>query len=339
VSATVEWVETTGKTVEEAKEAALDRLGVDEQDAEFEVLEEPRSGLFGRTRGVGRVRARVVPRAPRPKPERRRRSRRGGSGERNGGGSAEATTRDDAGERPAHGNEGDQSQGQSGQGQGGPRSRSRSRKRGGQRTPQGDGAPTTNESVASEAAGPRTDGGASTDAAATSGGGKEKGRAAAPQKEREVMDEAAQCEVVTTFLDGLGRAFGLEVTTTAAVDGDVLRASIDGSEVGLLIGPGLGTLEAIQEIARNVLQRQADGREHAKVVLDVAGVREMRKAKLEAFVAEAAKKVKDEGVEVAFEVMSSPDRKIVHDVIAEIDGVASSSIGEDPRRRVVLKPA
>jgi len=62
VSATVEWVETTGKTVEEAKEAALDRLGVDEQDAEFEVIEEPRSGLFGRTRGVGRVRARVLPR-------------------------------------------------------------------------------------------------------------------------------------------------------------------------------------------------------------------------------------------------------------------------------------
>ncbi|HMY88817.1 MAG TPA: Jag N-terminal domain-containing protein, partial [Microthrixaceae bacterium] len=68
MSATVEWVETTGKTVEEAKEAALDRLGVDEQDAEFEVIEEPRSGLFGRTRGVGRVRARVVPRAPRSKP-------------------------------------------------------------------------------------------------------------------------------------------------------------------------------------------------------------------------------------------------------------------------------
>ncbi|RTL06977.1 MAG: hypothetical protein EKK62_11865, partial [Acidimicrobiia bacterium] len=38
----MEWVETTGKTVEEAKEAALDRLGVDEQDAEFEVIEEPR---------------------------------------------------------------------------------------------------------------------------------------------------------------------------------------------------------------------------------------------------------------------------------------------------------
>ena len=41
----MEWVETTGKTVEEAKDRALDQLGVDEHDAEFDVLEEPRAGL------------------------------------------------------------------------------------------------------------------------------------------------------------------------------------------------------------------------------------------------------------------------------------------------------
>ena len=42
----MEWVETTGRTIEDAKEAALDQLGVDESDAEFEVVEEPRAGLF-----------------------------------------------------------------------------------------------------------------------------------------------------------------------------------------------------------------------------------------------------------------------------------------------------
>ncbi|MDQ2754673.1 MAG: Jag N-terminal domain-containing protein, partial [Actinomycetota bacterium] len=63
----MEWVETTGKTIDEAKDGALDQLGVDEQDAEFEVLEEPKVGLFGRVRAEGRVRARVKPTAPRPK--------------------------------------------------------------------------------------------------------------------------------------------------------------------------------------------------------------------------------------------------------------------------------
>ena len=43
----MEWVEVTAKTVEEAKEMALDQLGVDESDAEFEVLEEAKAGLFG----------------------------------------------------------------------------------------------------------------------------------------------------------------------------------------------------------------------------------------------------------------------------------------------------
>jgi spoIIIJ-associated protein len=73
----MEWVETTGKTVEDAKEAALDQLGVDEQDAEFEVLAEPKGGLFGRLRAEARVRARVRPTHPRAKDERQRR-RRGG---------------------------------------------------------------------------------------------------------------------------------------------------------------------------------------------------------------------------------------------------------------------
>ena len=47
----MEWVETTGRTVEEAKDARPRPAGVDEDDAEFEVLEEPRPGLFGRIRG------------------------------------------------------------------------------------------------------------------------------------------------------------------------------------------------------------------------------------------------------------------------------------------------
>lgn len=74
----MEWVETTGRTIEEAKEAALDRLGVDERDAEFDVVEEARSGLFGRVRQEARVRARVRPDQPRPRVDRGGRRRRGG---------------------------------------------------------------------------------------------------------------------------------------------------------------------------------------------------------------------------------------------------------------------
>ncbi len=73
----MEWIETTAPTVEEAKEIALDQLGVDEDDIEFEVVEEPKAGMFGRTKGEARVRARVRPMTPRGKNERERRGRGG----------------------------------------------------------------------------------------------------------------------------------------------------------------------------------------------------------------------------------------------------------------------
>src|SRR6476620_3939039 len=86
-SITMEWVETTGRTIAEALDAALDELGVDEEDVEYEVLEEPKSGFLGRLgSSEGRIRARVKP-ISREKPgERQRRQRRGSSRPRNGGG-------------------------------------------------------------------------------------------------------------------------------------------------------------------------------------------------------------------------------------------------------------
>jgi len=67
----VDWVETTGKSIDEATDRALAHLGVHRDDAEVEILEEPKAGMFGRIRGEARVRARVRPAGPRPKRSRR----------------------------------------------------------------------------------------------------------------------------------------------------------------------------------------------------------------------------------------------------------------------------
>ncbi|MFZ9643780.1 MAG: RNA-binding cell elongation regulator Jag/EloR [Ilumatobacteraceae bacterium] len=92
----MEWVEITATTIDDAKAIALDRLGVDDADAEFEVIEEPKAGLFGRTRGEARVRARIKPNSVRAKADRR--DRRGKpAGERS------QNSRQDSGERAERG--------------------------------------------------------------------------------------------------------------------------------------------------------------------------------------------------------------------------------------------
>jgi spoIIIJ-associated protein len=265
----MEWVETTGKTVEEAKELALDQLGVDQEDAEFEVLEEPKTGLFGRPRGDARVRARILPKSPRAKVERKRRPRR----EETGTSAAEEKS-----DRQSN--------------------------------------DSTEESVSRGTSSTR--------------------ERSEPRRNKEPMDTAEQCTVVEEFLTGLAESFGFSATAQAVFEDEDLRVNLTGENLGVMVGPRLVTLEAIQEITRNTLQRQAAGREYGRVTVDIEGIRERRKQALTAFVTEQAASVTNETT-VVFEVMSSADRKQVHDVASEIDGIASVSEGEDPRRRVVLK--
>ena len=312
----MEWVETTGKTVDEAKDAALDQLGVDEQDAEFEVVDEPRTGLFGRTRGEARVRARVRPRQPRPKLERR--DRRGKASARSG----------QPGDR-----------------------RRRDGGRGGTRDRKGAGSASA--APAPVVDGATGDGGTETTAAAAAAAsGDRKRRSSRPggrarhdqddeQGSTDMSDTelAEQGEVVRGFLVDLLDAFGLdgEVSATPAEEGAVELAVV-GSDLGLLIGPKGATLQAIQELSRSVLQRQLPGETHARIRVDVSGYRARRREALEGFVRQVAADVRSSGAQKALEPMAPPDRKVVHDTVNEIDGVHTVSEGEDARRRVVIIP-
>jgi spoIIIJ-associated protein len=138
----MEWVEITATTIDDAKAIALDRLGVDDADAEFEVIEEPKAGLFGRTRGEARVRARIKPNSVRAKADRR--DRRGKpAGERS------QNSRQDSGERAERGPRSDR-------GSRGP-SRSRNdRNSRGDRNDRGERAPRTDRAPRAERA-PRED--------------------------------------------------------------------------------------------------------------------------------------------------------------------------------------
>jgi spoIIIJ-associated protein len=288
----MEWVETTGRTVEEALDVALDTLGVDEDEAEFEVLEEPRGGLWGRREA--RIRARVRP-ISRAKPgegrARSRRPREGGSG-RSRRPNSEKAPASTGGERSSAGRRRPSNRG-------GGRGNSRPTP---ERTP--DRAPDrTREAVVSDVP---------------------------------VEEQAREAE---TFTRGLIEAFGSPATVAVEIDEDGgVLVDVTGADLGLLVGQRGATLQAIEELVRTVVQRRTEGH-GTRINVDVAGYRAKRRQALAGFTEDLAGQVRDTGQERALEPMSASDRKVVHDTVAAMDGVTTSSEGEEPRRRVVVRPS
>jgi spoIIIJ-associated protein len=150
-----------------------------------------------------------------------------------------------------------------------------------------------------------------------------------------VEDQAAAAQKFTT---GLVEAFGVAGRVETEVREEAVFVDINGEDLGLLVGPKGATLTALEEIVRAVVQRSTGGHS-ARVHVDVGGYRQRRWEALADFARNLAEQVKAEGVERALEPMSPPDRKVVHDTVAEIEGVATASVGEEPRRRVVIRPA
>jgi spoIIIJ-associated protein len=325
----MEWVEVTGRTVEEAKDLALDRLGVDERDAEFEVLEEPRAGFFGRLKGEARVRARVKP-TLRAKPDTgdRRNRRRG----RQRAGSADDTVAgrdsDSSGRSAA--------------------TKVKARSAGsGASVAVEDEADATEDGDGVDAGGdarpPRP--GSSRRRGVRGRGGRPANRTAGTEadnrEEVNPMTLETQVRITEEFAKGLVRAFGYDASTSTATadDHESAEVRIEGGELGLLIGPKGRTLAAINEISRAVVLRQLDSAPEGRVHVDVSGYRQRRREALERFARSVAQEVVETGRAKALEPMSAGDRKIVHDAVGEIEGVRTSSEGEEPARRVVISPA
>jgi spoIIIJ-associated protein len=331
----VEWVETTGSTVDAAKDAALDQLGVDEQDAEFEIVEEAKSGLFGLTRREARVRARVRPTSPRPKVERRERRRskpdggkRGGSRSTKGAASGSATTSPSSNDAPTTPE---------------PSTDQPLEPANGEAAEPAPAARADNGSTAGKPTG-RSRGGrrSGTSASATTAAvndTSDSNQEGSPMSSDDATVEQ-QADIIADFVEGLVEAYGLDgEVSQATIDDDTIEVQIEGDDLGLLIGPKGQTLTAIQELSRTVVQRRATGTHHGRVRLDVSGYRQRRREALERFARSVASDVLESGVQKALEPMNAADRKVVHDTVNEIDGVSTVSEGEDQRRRVVILPS
>lgn len=140
-----------------------------------------------------------------------------------------------------------------------------------------------------------------------------------------------------------------ELLDIADIDGDIdievrngrtyisiVSEENDAQGLQALVGRDGEVLEALQELARLSVLTSTEHR--SRLVLDVDGFRESRNRELREIAEQAVKKVKESGDDVALAPMSAYERKIVHDIVADL-GMVSESEGEGSRRHIVVSTA
>jgi len=216
----VEWIEVSARTLEDATELALDRLGVVSDELEYEVIDEPRSGLFGIGRTEARIRARVKPLSREKPPDRRRRrssERRpsGGRKPRGDGGSARTSERAPA----AAAASGDDDAGAA-SGRQASSSSSRRRRRGGRGGSRSESA-----------------GGGGSEQKQNQGRDEQAEAKVNGETDAEDIDVGAQAERAERFMVELVDAMGLRGKVSSHIDDGTILLDVEGEGLGLLVGP------------------------------------------------------------------------------------------------------
>lgn len=169
--------------------------------------------------------------------------------------------------------------------------------------------------------------------------------ASAAQPAAQASDEAAEVdladlelegEIAADYVEGLLDVADLDGDIDMDVEGDRALVSVVGATLDELVGPRGEVLEALQELTRLAVHRQTGAR--TRIMLDVGGYRQRRRAELTEAGSDAAEEVKRTGVAKKLGAMNPFERKVVHDAVAAA-GLRSESEGEEPDRRVVVLPA
>lgn len=113
-----------------------------------------------------------------------------------------------------------------------------------------------------------------------------------------------------------------------------VKVDIKNKDLGFLIGYRGETLYAFQNILSAVASKGIEKR--VKVILDIEGYKEKRKKTLEDLAEKIAKTVIKTKKSVTLEPMKAYERKIIHTKLQDNEMVETRSIGEEPRRKIVI---
>jgi spoIIIJ-associated protein len=128
----------------------------------------------------------------------------------------------------------------------------------------------------------------------------------------------------------------LRSRVTSWEDEEEIHVDVWGEDLGILIGRGGATLQALQGLVSTIVRRHSC--EERRIVIDVERYKERRRQKLREYAERMAEKARTTKRPIRLEPMTPRERKIIHDALKDIAGVQSKSEGEDPQRRVVISP-
>jgi spoIIIJ-associated protein len=149
-----------------------------------------------------------------------------------------------------------------------------------------------------------------------------------------IPDEPA--ERVRSIVARVVHALGLDATVDIDENEDEIRATVNGDDLGLLIGKHGTTIDALQHIVFRAAFRGEEIRK--QVVVDAAGYRERREGALHRMADRAAAEALQYDRPVELEPMRATERKIVHTYLSERTDVETHSEGDEPDRRLVVSP-
>ena len=149
-----------------------------------------------------------------------------------------------------------------------------------------------------------------------------------------IPDEPA--ERVRTLMARVVHGLGLHATVDIEESEDEIRATVNGEELGLLIGKHGATIDAVQHLAFRAAYRGYEDRK--QVIVDAAGYRERRETALHRMADRAAAEALRFDRPVELEPMRPGERKVVHLYLRERTDVETHSEGDEPDRRLVISP-
>lgn len=113
-----------------------------------------------------------------------------------------------------------------------------------------------------------------------------------------------------------------------------IQVKLSGDNLNYLIGYRGEVLNSLQTLYTSIASKGTERR--IRVIVDILGYREKRDKTLESLADKLAKKVVRERKKVVLEPMSSYERKVIHERLQNHPKVQTSSIGEEPNRKVVI---